>query len=203
MNDQDAYNALMLDYAVGAAAPARALLVETHLRLRPDARDVTAALEAAGGAFLEQIEPTGVAALPFATGETPQIENTSPPGRLVEARALIEAGSRQPDNLHWRWRAPGLRELRLPLAGASLIRLDGGRALAAHGHTGEELTLVLRGGYSDTAGAYDVGDIGFADVGFDHSPLVPPGDDCVCLIVASGQLKFHDPLARLAARLLT
>jgi putative transcriptional regulator len=193
----------MLDYAAGAIEPARMLLVETHLRLKPAAREIASAFDAAGGALLERLEPAEVAALPFAAVDAAAPDSPTLPSLLVEARALIEAGSRRPDHMNWRWRAPGLRELPLPLTGAALMRLDGGRALAAHGHSGEEITLVLRGSYSDSCGAYGVGDIGFADEDFDHSPLVPPGDDCVCLVVQTGRPRFHSPLARIAARLLS
>lgn len=199
----EAYSALMVDYAAGALPPARTLLVETHLRLKPEAGEAAAALDVAGGALLERLAPAEITALPFATGDHGSAEPRPIPDRLIETRALLEAGSRRPDNLNWRWRAPGLRELRLPVSGAFLMRLGGGRALAAHGHTGEEITLVLRGSYSDKAGRYEVGDIGFADDGFDHSPLVPPGDDCVCLVVQTGRLKFHSPLARIAAQILS
>lgn len=190
----------MLDHAAGALAPAQVLLVETHFRLRPAARVHAEALDAAGGALLEALEPTPVAALPFAANEPP-VQDRSAPDRLIDARALIEAAARRPDDLQWRWRAPGLRELRLPVEGASLIRLAGGSALAPHGHGGEELTLVLRGTFSDCAGVYAVGDIGFADEGFDHSPAVPPGGDCVCLVANTSALLFHGALARITARL--
>jgi putative transcriptional regulator len=202
LTGHDAYDALMLDFAAGALGPAQALLVETHLRLKPSARGGAAALDAAGGALLEALEPVEVAAIPLGVVEAASGAVVGP-APVMEARALIEAAARRPDKMNWRWRAPGLRELRLPLAGASLIRLAGGRALAAHGHTGEELTLVLRGGFSDSAGHYDVGDIGFADACFDHSPLVPPGDDCVCLVAMTGALRFHGAVARIAARLLS
>lgn len=202
MAASEAYDALMLDYAAGALGPAHALLVETHLRLKPEGRAAAALLDAAGGAFLESLAPADVMALPLAGIETPQ-GLIDAPERVIDARALIEAASRRPDDLSWRWRAPGLRELRLPLQGSSLLRLAGGRALAAHGHSGEEVTLVLRGAFSDQAGHYEVGDIGFADEGYDHSPLVPPGDDCVCLVAMTGRLKFHGAVARIAARLLS
>ena len=201
MTAQDAYDALLLDHAAGALAPAQALLAETHVRLKPGARAYAAALEATGGALLEAIEPVEIAALPFAAVDRAG-EDAPGPDWLIAARALIAAAARTPDKLHWRWRAPGLRELRLPVAGASLIRLQGGGALAPHGHTGEELTLVLSGTFSDCAGVYGVGDIGFADEALDHSPLVPPGDDCVCLVATTGALKFHGALARITARLL-
>ncbi len=199
---QHAYDVLMLDHAAGALAPAQALLVETHARLRPSAKAYANALEVAGGAFLEALEPVEVSALPFAPTTDAVPGDARASDRLIAARALIEAAARTPDNLNWRWRAPGLRELRLPVAGASLIRLVGGGALAPHGHTAEELTLVLAGTFSDCAGVYGVGDIGFADEGLDHSPQVPPGDDCVCLVATTGALKFHGALARITARLL-
>ena len=217
MSAAEAYDALMLDYAAGTLGPARMLLVETHLRLQPSAMEGLSALDAAGGALLEDIDPAEVSALPLPGLQSGAAGAPAPAGgahgagarrggkhadKMVEALALIEAASRHPGNLSWRWRAPGLRELKLPISGASLIRLQGGKALAPHDHTAEEVTLVLRGGFSDKAGHYDVGDIAFADVGFDHSPLVPPGDDCVCLVAMEGALKFHGLLARVAARLL-
>ncbi|MDX2232896.1 MAG: ChrR family anti-sigma-E factor [Hyphomonadaceae bacterium] len=201
MAGPDEYGALLLDYAVGSVTPAASLLVETHLRLKPGSGAAVAALDAAGGALLEAIVPTPMAALPLTVTEEPR---GAPPARapLLDARALIEAASRAPDGLHWRWRAPALRELRLPVEGASLIRLAGGRAIPAHSHTGDEITLVLRGAYADQAGRYTVGDIAFAGPDVDHSPQVPPGEDCVCLVAMSGTLRFHGAMARIAARLM-
>ena len=196
----DAYDTLMLDYAAGALAPAQALLADTHLRLSPGAQAREALLDIAGGVLLETIEPAAVAAVPLATLERAG-DDIRAPQRLVAARALIDAAATGPDSLQWRWRAPGLRELRLPYPGASLIRLAGGGALAPHGHTGEELTLVLSGTFSDCTGDFRVGDIGFADEALDHNPRVPPGADCVCLVATSGDLRFHGALARITARL--
>ena len=88
------------------------------------------------------------------------------------------------------------------MAGASIIRLAAGGALAPHGHTDDEFTLVLRGQFFDAAGAYGVGDIGFADESVDHNPTVPPGADCICLVATAGELKFHSVVARVTARLL-
>ena len=199
MTAQTAYDALLLDYAAGALAPAPALLVETHLRLKPGARVAAAALDAAGGALLEALAPVAVVAAPAPTALAALAGADRPSD---EARAIIAAATDNPDTLRWRWRAPGLREARLPVAGASIIRLAGGGALAPHGHTDDEFTLVLRGRFSDSVGAYAVGDIGFADEGLDHSPTVPPGEDCVCLVATAGDLKFHSVVARVTARLL-
>lgn len=199
-----AYQALMLDHASGALTPARRLLMETHLRLKPDAHGYAGWVEAAGGALLESLEPAHVVTTPLAPAERAVLDaQVAASGDLVEARALIAAAARHPDNLNWRWRAPALRELNLPVCGASLVRMGGGRAVPVHGHTGEELTLVLRGKYADETGAYGCGDIAFADSGFDHSPYVPEGGECVCLVATDGDLRFHGVIARLVHRVLS
>jgi len=198
----EAYEALLLDHAAGALSPAHRLLVETHLRLRPAVRGHVAELEAAGGAFLERLEPAPVAARLHPP--EPATEPSQHDGDLREARVLIEAASHsQPGNLHWRWRAPSMREVRLPVAGATLLRLAGGRAAPKHGHAGEELTLVLRGNYADETGVYSPGDIAFADVDLDHAPYVPEGGECVCLVATEGALRFHGLIARFVNRILT
>lgn len=199
-----AYQALMLDHASGALTPARRLLMETHLRIKPEAHGVAGYFEATGGVLLENLEPSPVVTTPLAPAERATTDALATvPEDFFEARALIAAAARQPDNLNWRWRAPALRELRLPVSGASLVRMDGGRAVPVHGHTGEELTLVLRGKYADETGAYGCGDIAFADSGFDHSPYVPEGGECVCLVATDGDLRFHGVIARLVHRVLS
>lgn len=197
----EAYEALLLDHAAGALPPARRLLVETHLRLRPAVRGHVAELEAAGGALLEHLEPAPVAARLHPP--EPATESVTQDSDLRAARVLIAAASHsQPGNLHWRWRAPAMREVRLPIAGATLLRLAGGRAAPKHGHCGDELTLVLRGRYADETGVYAPGDIAFADGDLDHAPYVPEGGECVCLVATEGALRFHGLIARVVNRVL-
>jgi len=201
----EAYQALLLDHATGALTSARQLLVETHLRLQPAARVEAAALEAAGGALLEGLAPAPVAErirLSEPASQLAAVRAPTPCAGVRQARALIEAASHGPAHLNWRWRAPAMRELRLPVPGATLLRLAGGRAAPKHGHTGEELTLVLRGTYADETGMYAPGDIAFADADLDHGPFVPDGEECVCLVATEGALLFHGFIARLFNRVL-
>lgn len=192
----EAYAALMLDQAAGASTPARRLLVDTHLRLRPDARARARAFDTAGGVLLERLPPEPVGAR-LHTPPAPPARD----GAMREARALVDAALQSPQHLHWRWRAPAMREIRLPMPGATLLRLAGGRGAPRHGHTGEELTLVLRGAYADQTGAYGPGDIAFAGIEHVHAPFTPDGEECVCLVVAEGGLRFHGVVARIANRI--
>jgi putative transcriptional regulator len=197
------YQALMLDHAAGSLNPSQRLLVETHLRLRPEARCRAGWLDAAGGAMLECLEPHPVASRPLPVRDHAPSQKERHDDDLASSRALIEAALRRPEGLGWRWRAPALRELKLPLAGASLVRMAGGRAVPAHDHAGEELTLVLSGAYADESGVYREGEIAFADAGVEHSPYVPEGGECVCLLASGHPLRFRGLIARLAYRLLS
>jgi putative transcriptional regulator len=185
----------MLDFAAGGLAPASALLVETHLRLSADGRGEARWAETLGGALLERIEPASIAATPLLAEEAADRATMTDPS-IAASRSLISAAIGAPAGLNWRWRAPALREVRLPVAGASLMRLAGGRAVPLHDHEGDELTLVLRGAYGDESGVYRAGEIAFASAGVEHGPYVPEGEECVCLIASEGALRFRGLIAR-------
>ena len=196
------YHALMLDHVAGGLPPARALLVETHLRLSPTGRSERRATETLGGALLEQIPPESMSAAPFLSGDAPAPARSGDDS-LSASRTLIEAALGAPEGLHWRWRAPALRELRLPTPGAALMRLAGGRALPLHDHEGEEITLVLSGAYADASGIYRRGEIAFAHAGVEHSPYVPEGEECICLIASDGAVRFRGLIARMMHAVLS
>lgn len=196
------YHALMLDHVAGDLPPARALLVETHLRLSPQGRGERRATDTVGGALLEQLAPEVMSAAPFLAVDGPAAARPVDDGAGA-SRTLIAAALNAPDGLHWRWRAPALRELRLPTAGASLMRLAGGRALPLHDHEGEEITLVLSGAYADASGIYRRGEIAFAHAGVEHSPYVPEGEECICLIASEGALRFRSLMARVVHAVLS
>lgn len=202
-NDAAHYHALMLDHAIGGLPPAAGLLVETHLRLNPQARAGSVWMDSAGGALLETIEPRDISATPLPASDQGASPGPSVDARLLASRSLIEAADRAPEGLNWRWRAPALREVRLPVPGASLIRLSGGRAVPAHDHAGDEFTLVLQGEYADETGVYRRGEIAFAGAGVEHSPFVPEGGKCICLVASEGALKFRGLLSQAVYRVLS
>jgi putative transcriptional regulator len=184
------YAALMLDYAAGALSPAFQLVVEAHFDLRPDALHLAADVETAGGVLLERITPVPVAATPLPTGlsEEPQLEGAD---ALAGVRARIGLAASGEDGLAWRPRFFGFMEHRLPIAGASLIKIPAGRAMPRHTHEGDELTLVLRGSFSDERGIYERGEIVFADRAVEHTPRVRTDEECVCLIAETGAIRLR------------
>ena len=52
-----------------------------------------------------------------------------------------------------------------------------------HRHVGEEFTVVLQGGYTDSTGNYGVGDFAVGPGPEQHEPIADPGEPCIALIV--------------------
>ena len=77
-----------------------------------------------------------------------------------------------------------------------LMRIKGGTTLPRHTHEGRELTLVLSGGFSDSAGHYLPGDLALADTSVDHQPIADPGEDCLCLAVTDAPLRLTGAVGR-------
>ena len=77
-------------------------------------------------------------------------------------------------SLPWRTVGRGIRDLKL--AGdehgfqSSLIRIRPGEAVPQHTHHGNELTLVLKGAFTDETGL-SRGDVAFATSDIDHQPV--------------------------------
>ena len=59
------------------------------------------------------------------------------------------------------------------------MRIGPGRAVPQHGHGGEELTLILRGSYSDRFGRFAIGDIAALHENLVHRPIVDKQDNCI------------------------
>ncbi len=102
---------------------------------------------------------------------------------------------------HWSWRriGPGVRQIPIPMPVGKLflLRIAPGTCLPAHGHQGSELTLVLKGSYSDEIGRFTPGCIADLDDLVDHQPIADRNEDCICLVATDAPLRFHGWVPRL------
>lgn len=202
-------DALLAGYAAGVLEPHLHALIESHLILSDANRPFVRALEAALGDELED-EPARppdraardhVLAAIYAGGwygrpRPPKIDPDMPEplSDLVGVRLL---------DAPWKFRAPGLHEHRLHEANgvtASLFRIRPGKALPIHTHEGSEVTLVLKGAFSDMNGRYRRGDVAVADGTVDHRPIAGTDEDCICYAVSDGPIRLTGPVGRLLAR---
>jgi len=204
-------DSLLLEYAAGSLGEAKALLVATHLALCPACRNAVRSGEAAGAvlAFSDsEAEAAGVP--PDVSGEA--IERGP---SAVMSPALL--GLPEPlrgylgvpvSELVWTTVGLGMKAYVLPeFRGRMSVRMlavPPGRRMPRHTHEGEELTLVLQGGFRDAASAYGRGDVATAGPHVDHQPHADAGETCICLAVEDAPLRFTGwmgPLLTIAARL--
>jgi len=192
----------LLDYASGAAPAPIALVVATHTALNAQSHETVNRLEAVGGALLHDLAPAVLddAALDRALARLDTQDATPLPTLTRVADTLLPPALRAyvPEGLEalpWRKRAGGLAEAELPCGDGrrykvSLLRIGAGKAIPRHTHSGEEMLLVLQGGFADEHGHYVRGDVCFADAAVEHRPLADADGDCLCLAVTEGPIRL-------------
>jgi putative transcriptional regulator len=82
------------------------------------------------------------------------------------------------------------------------MKISAGAAMPAHTHGGAELTLVLAGGFSDTAGHYQRGDVTLADSSTNHRPIADADGECLCFAVVDGGIRLSGAFGRIASLML-
>jgi putative transcriptional regulator len=203
----------LLAYAAGELDNASSLLVATHLALCPKCRRAAEIGDEIGGALIETVAPAtmGSAALDSVMA---RLEEFAPEGSIKPVAATKRGATPvlpEPlrsrvggdvDVLRWRRLGPGLQQIRLDdkSGGPSvrLLKIAGGRSVPEHGHAGAEMTMVLAGGFHDAGRSFGRGDIEWANADVVHQPVADEGEDCICLTVTDGPLKFFDVIGRLA-----
>ena len=202
---------LLLEYAAGATTEAMSLLIASHLALCPMCRGQLAELELLGGAMLdalpgEEADDGGLEAMLARLDDEdmgpvrPAAPAADPPatdGILLPQPLRSYVGS-DLSRLGWKRRMRGLDECVLPVGGArvSLMRIHQGAAMPKHTHAGNELTLVLTGGFTDARGSYLRGDVAVTDEHVDHQPTADLDEDCLCLAVVDAPLRLTGRMTR-------
>lgn len=200
--------ALLLDYVTGALPEAPSLAVACHIAMCPACRAESARLEEIGGAALGGIEPAAVGdgLLERTLGMLDSIKSEKPARRAPVAdgqalpyplRSYVPGG---PEKLSWRQRMKAVETADLDVGTADfttrLIRIAPGMAVPDHSHRGNELTLVLSGGFTDATGHYGRGDFQVADGSTDHRPTADPDDVCLCLTVLDAPMRLTGKMSR-------
>lgn len=197
---------LLLDYASGNLAESWSLVVACHLTLCPQCRHELRGIEATAGAMLDEIAPQPVTTGGFAAVAA-RLGPQEPAAPAAKATAGVLPRPLQAylgtavgiDTIPWRWSGAGLQSHALPIARqrggmVSLLKVAPGAGLPLHTHRGDEMTLILSGGYTDEAGTFQRGDVEIADGGVRHRPVAMLDQPCICLAVTDAPLDFSGPL---------
>ncbi|WP_415897924.1 ChrR family anti-sigma-E factor [Neptuniibacter sp. QD72_48] len=204
--------ATLVSYAAGSMSQSMALVAACHLSMCPECRERAQKSEAIGGMLLESLEPATIddsslnQVLAMLDEEDIGVEFTcSKPAKSIDSDVpapLADYIGDKLENIEWKRIVPGVYYHDLPCkserGGVSrLLRIAPGKSMLAHTHDGNELTLVLKGSFSDEVGRFTAGDIADLDSEIEHQPLVDSDEDCICLIATDAPLKFSTLLGKL------
>ena len=212
---------LLLSYASGSLDEANSILIATHLALCPSCRSIVNTAEALGGEFLEDIDPIELDEKAFDRAFDRAFDqvseglddyrpdavfnhNSSAFGDVLLPKPLNDYIPKGKGNIKWRWLGPGLRYLSLnassKTAKVGLLKISPGTKVPHHGHSGNEMTMVLSGAYADGVDKFSRGDVEHADPSLIHQPIAEQGEDCICLVVTEGNLLPTGMLASVVSR---
>lgn len=197
-------DASLMSYSAGSLSQGMALVVASHLSFCPACRERAELNDAVGGVLLESldaetIEDDMLAAI-LAQIDEPLERRIVEPRQVIPSLSdpeipvpLNEYVSGPLDQLEWKRIVPGVAYYDMPWQGrgvSRLLRIAPGKSMLTHTHNGNELTLVLRGSFSDEVGRFCRGDIADLDDQIEHQPLVDSDEDCICLIATDAPLRF-------------
>lgn len=188
------------DYAAGAGPAAVRTLIAAQIEINPAAAERAALFDAVASHFAFA-ETSGVTAITQELDDHLRIPDQKPDPIYPTALARLGFSS---DRKPWRSHLGGVsarkvKRLCQPGVDARLFRFEPGAAIPKHDHGGEEMTLVLTGGFADEKGVYHRGDVAIGRAGEAHTPMGLPGEPCICFAVSVGGYRFRNPLMSLAA----
>ena len=206
---------LLIDYANGSLPLALEVLVETHISMNPASAKSIRMLLQLGGALLENSEPISLSEGSFEklmaeidSGFDKDQEvytNVSNDNNLLAfpLRNYVQDIS-IPKN--WRRIGIGLSEQAInfgeSFGSAKLYKIAPGCSVPSHSHEGNEVTLVLSGGFTDEYGTYGPGDISIQETGAVHKPVADEDGECIVLAVNEGPIVLTGPVGRLLNMLI-
>lgn len=203
-------DATIMAYAAGTLGEAHGFAVATHLAYCSACRAAVREAESLGGELLMEQDKTAVTdTCRAATLASLDAVAPAPRRKAVAAHSELPSvltkllDGQSLDSLKWKTKAPGVATYEIPLSvkgntHLQLLRIGPGRQMPEHGHGGEELTVILRGSYSDHTGQYRVGDVADLDEDMEHQPKVDSDVDCICLVATEAPTRFKSFWARLA-----
>ena len=198
----------LLSYAAGALPESFSLVLAAHLEQCERCRQRLIEAEDVGGTLLGGLEATQLAGdsmdrvwAAIDSGEPePEPASPAPVAGLPAVLGRYLPGGL--DSIRWRTVAPGIRQFVLKdvesgHGTARLLSIAPGTTIPDHTHGGSELTLILKGSFSDEIGRFCAGDLADLDDSVHHQPVADTDEPCICLIATDERLRFTGVFSRL------
>lgn len=196
----------LTDFAAANLSLSEAVCVSAHLELCGKCRAHVKQLSEVGAVLMEEgdSEPmesksfdqlmSRVDALPEQC--EPEVRETPiarPVTKCVVPRALQGMLANGLEQLSWIQLGAALKIAPLKIGNASretaLYDIKAGGRMPEHEHRGEEITVLLKGSFSDAEGSYTRGDFVVRNKGEAHQPTVSLDMDCICLVSLERPIK--------------
>ena len=206
---------LLIDYANGTLPLSLEVLVETHISMNPESAKSIRMLLQIGGALIENSEPVSLSEGSF---EKLMAEIDLSDDSIEDTDILVSNDNNllplplrnytQDVNSPRSWKriGIGLSEQSIDFGdqfgSAKLYRIAPGCSVPSHSHDGNEVTLVLSGGFTDEYGTYGPGDISIQETGAVHKPVADADGECIVLAVNEGPIVLTGPVGRLLNMLI-
>jgi putative transcriptional regulator len=209
------------DYASGSLPLGLAIVVKAHLEFCPECRNHVQQLEQLGAVLFEtsNIEaeqasadiPSSMLNNIFAEVALPEpkveVAPVSAKSANPELPKVVQKLVKGPlESLSWRKLSKKLRYSRLRSGDkqveVGLYDIKAGAQIPNHTHRSDEVTLVLKGSFSDLDGIYREGDFIVRTVGEYHKPIASQDENCLCLsaqekpISFTGLMRIFNPLLK-------
>lgn len=202
--------ATLLAYATGNLAEAFNLIVAAHVSLCDSCRATVESFDAVGGALMDDVP-----ASPMSDGSLnatlARLQTPTRPDRKIRQPGPVLPKPVQDyvggdlDDIKWRPIGMGVKQAILKTsktATARLLFIPAGAAMPDHGHSGTEMTLVLKGAFQDEGDYFARGDIEIADAEVQHIPIADIHEDCICLAVTDAPLRFEGWLPKIVQKIV-
>lgn len=194
---------LLVEYAAGSLSRAMCISITAHLQYCEHCRNIVESLENIGGDFLEATDTEAVSEDLLDSIlhciETESHEHTPATRTPCEdevaadlpdyVRGLLPEGV-----LDWRKLTSSLRVAPISVGEdaceLSLHRINPGGKAPEHDHRGREITVVLKGSFSDEDGVYQPGDFIVREPGDTHRPFAAQNEECICLSVLEAPIRL-------------
>lgn len=206
---------LLIDYANGTLPLSLEVLVETHISMNPESAKSIRMLLQIGGALIENSEPVSLSEGSFEKlmAEIDLSDDSFEDTDIVVSNdnnllPLPLRNYTQDVNSPRSWKriGIGLSEQSIDFGeefgSAKLYRIAPGCSVPSHSHDGNEVTLVLSGGFTDEYGTYGPGDISIQETGAIHKPVADADGECIVLAVNEGPIVLTGPVGRLLNMLI-
>ncbi len=195
---------LLVEYAAGTLPKAQGICIAVHMHYCTDCQVTLEKLKVVGAQIWEEGPPVKVTdnCKSAVMSVLDSIEQESKENLVTAVPS--EASETIPKPL-WKWIPSGFDALNwhlyLPILSVAhltenegyqlaLHKIKAGGKVVSHTHRGDEITVVLKGCFSDQYGHYKEGDFVHRDGSHSHAPMASQDGDCICLTVLKEPVKL-------------